>query len=119
MSLRDWRKSGDQTPYSVEVNFGESVNLAGTDITFSLKTLDFETARIDEETATPTDVTSEAGGNPPALSVWRLEYEPTSQEATVEESTDFLGRFTVVYAGGKPRYYPSETEYIRCSIEKT
>lgn len=115
--IRDTRDSGDRRPFSLEMNLGESVNLTGATLTFSLSTLDLATDKIDAQTATATDITlARAGASAPALSYWRLEYHPTSGEVTVTEPTDYLGKFKAVYAGSDTRYYPPEGEWIRCSI---
>src|SRR5215212_3493955 len=110
--LRDVRDSGDRRPFSLEMNLGESVNLAGATLTFSLSTLDLATDKIDAQTATATDITLQrAGASAPSLSYWRLEYHPTLAEVQVTQPTDYLGKFKAVYAGNDPRYYPPEGEW--------
>ena len=115
MSARDVRSVGDLSPFSLTVNFGESVNLAGTTKKFYLKTLDLGTTKVNGVAATATNVTEEEGGaSAPALSIWRLEYAPTLQN--VDTKGDYLGRFEITYAGSDVRYYPPNGEFILCEM---
>ena len=115
VATRDERKVGDQSDFSVRVDFGESVNLVPLTKTFTMKTLDFQTTKISAASAEATDITSEvAGPSAPLLSVWELYYEPTASD--VDTKGDYLGYFTVQYAGSEPRYYPSNDEYIQIEI---
>lgn len=116
MSLYDMRDSGDRTPYSIVVDLGEGANLAGAETTFTLSTLDLLTRKINAGAAQVTDITDQVGASPP-LSVWRLSYEPTADEAAVEESTDFVGKWAITFAGNKPRLYP-KGEFMGVSINR-
>jgi hypothetical protein len=114
MALYDTRRSGDRTPFYADVDLGETVNLGGAGVTFTLASLDLATRKIDAQSATTTDVTETAGATPP-LSVWRLSYEPTLAESQVSAPQDFLGWFTITFSGGKTRHYPKD-DYIRTSV---
>jgi hypothetical protein len=115
MSLRDRRHAGDQSAFTVTVDFGETINLVPLTKTFTMYTLDFQTKPIDAQAATATDITAEAAGEgAPLLSVWELSYGPTGPE--VATPGDFLGLFTILYAGAEPRKYPPGDEYLRVEI---
>jgi hypothetical protein len=114
VSLWDTRASGDRSPFEAVVDLGEGVNLAAATVKYTLWSLDFSTKKIVDQVATPEDITDEGAGQP-ALSRWLLSYEPTLAEVTVEEAQDFVGRFTVTYAGGKDRHYP-KGDFQRVSI---
>lgn len=115
MATRDRRKAGDQAkPFSVTVDFGETVNMDGLTKTFALYALDM-TKVVDFASASALDRTEEvAGDNAPLLSVWEIYYEPLL--ADVGTPGDYLGLFRVMYAGGKPGFYPGEEEYIEVQI---
>lgn len=117
VTIYDVRKSGDRTPFSTTIDLGAPANLAGATKTFTMKSLDFGAPVIDNATATATDVSAEVGAE--ALTVWRLEYAPTLQEATVTVPTDFIARFTVTYAGADTRYYPPQGEWLHVSINRS
>lgn len=115
MATRDRRKVGDTSPFSVTVDFGETVNLAPLTKRFTLYDLALANKIVDGATAEATDVTSEvAGPSAPLLSVWEIFYEPTSGEVSVKG--DYLGLFSILYAGGAQAYYPGEDEYIVVEI---
>jgi hypothetical protein len=42
--------------------------------------------------------------------VWEIYYEPLTTD--VDTPGDYLGLFRILFAGGKPGYYPGEEEYI-------
>ena len=106
MALRDTRKSGDETPFWLFVDLGESANLGAAPITYRLTSIDGSAVKVDDGDATAEDVSADVGA--PPLSVWRLQYQPTEAEVTVTVPSDFLGEFTVTYAGGEDRHYPKE-----------
>jgi hypothetical protein len=111
MATRDRRKVGDTAkPFSVTVDFQETVNLNGLTKQFSLYNLDM-TKVVDNATASALDRTDEAGeDDAPILSVWEIYYEPLTTD--VDTPGDYLGLFRILFAGGKPGYYPGEEEYI-------
>lgn len=112
-ATRDRRKVGDTAkPFSVTVDFQETINMDGLTKQFTMYTLDM-TRVVDNAPALALDRTEEVAGDlpqTPLLSVWELYYEP--EAADVSEAGDYLGLFRVLYAAGKPGYYPGEDDYI-------